>query len=258
MARFKKTFTKKRKSMGISKTRKVRGGTITKIKKQIKTLQTGQEYKYLAYSKYFDIFHFLKGVTQVLPPSYFQLLSVWPGQGLTASTRDGKSMRNVKQTFMIKLQMYSTYNTSPQVATNQIPFLCYRVVIWTADEYWSTGSIPDFWKVNDNITDIELLPINRAKVIVLYDKTFRKVNPYYNNTYTPPLVANTAPIFSQVRINFSRRWKSVTFQADVSVTPTDNHKYTYLSVFSEPISTTVASTSAHGTCAVLSKLYWLN
>ena len=177
-------------------------------------------------------------------------LDTWPAQGDGFDKRNGKTIQNVKMVCKIKLTFWNnTIPVPPAVVdyTNNIMYHTWRVIVWTAAEDADATAFQfnDFWRLDESVNPIDLIPINRSKVIVLVDKVYNMQNVNFFPTVQPNLTAE--PIMCVKYLTVKRKWNKIMFPNNASVTPTKEVNRTYLTVLPYKI---------HNNSLVLGKCQW--
>lgn len=187
-------------------------------------------------------------------PTNVQIMASWPIQGDGADQRDGKLIKDVILHAKIKLIFYAWQDVATPAATDQIMHTCIRMIVFTTTELITHGTaIQDFFRIQSGFNDIDLIPVNRAKITVLKDKVYKYTNPTYNSAQVPP-VRNTMFCDQAVRyITFKRRWKSLSFPADNANQPSRTTARTYIAILPVSLTGTAATVADF---RMMTKLYY--
>ena len=193
-------------------------------------------YNYLNYK----MAPFVKTSTKTLNFANFYQLQTYPAQSLTSSGRQGKSIKNITQQFKFNVRPFNWLDqlasgTYDPTANDQIVEMRIRIIIFTSDVFLNpTTDLSDFWNMDDNNALPEMNRVNRTKYTVIKDKVIRYTNETYYANMDPPartVLLNGAG--KSYAFSVKRRWKSITFPTDTSVTPADHKKNTYIAILPE-------------------------
>lgn len=236
MARTKANFKRKvMKSMGIGKYKR-KGKLSTKGKVTVKKVQaminTGSEQKCTTFQNSFVVTNFQTTSTTNLTGSKITRLAGFPDVGDFSFQRDGKVMKNCKFVFTIRVSQYNWGIRATPIASDNIPYHIWRVIVFVSKSTEDpTVGLVDFFRVSDAAIPIDILPINRNKITVLFDKVVRSKN----NTYQPAVINQPTSevahaIQNQKVFQVRRRWKTLSFADNVTTTPVKASAQTYIAV----------------------------
>lgn len=190
-----------------------------------------------------------------LPVANYKKISVlWPvvgtTLGATSVNRIGNVMKKCTTYFTIQIRAFSSKTAA---ASDQIPSLTYRVIIFTSAEEINTANpIANFFQFFKDTagTTTMINPTNKLKITVLHDKVYETPFNYNLGTTTP---SGGIGIRQNKIIRYSRKFKEVLFDGSQDDTPKRPYRNTYLAVFSDNI-----STGTVGDVHIITRYYWLD